>query len=67
MKFEFKGISSFEEKATPNFMGEADSHSVIKEFENIDSAIQYVNFHQGFMVTDNGKFAFVVRNIKEVR
>lgn len=66
MKFKFSGISSFEEKATPNFMGEADSHSIIKEFDSMEQAIQYVVDSNGFMITDNGKFAFHVRTITEV-
>ena len=66
MKFKFSGISSYEEKATPNFMGEANSHSIIKEFDNMDQAIQHVVDNNCFIVTDNGKFAFHVRTITQV-
>ncbi len=66
MKFKFSGISSYEEKATPNFMGEANSHSITKEFDSMEQAIQHVVDSNGFMVADNGKFAFHVRTITQV-
>lgn len=66
MRFEFKGLSSFEEDAACDYMGDANIPSVIREFDNISSAISYINAHQGFMTTDDNTFAFVVRNIKQV-
>jgi hypothetical protein len=68
MKFKFKGVSSFEENAQPNFMGEASSynHIVLRDFDDMDEAVKYVVEHHGFMVTDSGKHAFVVRYISEV-
>lgn len=47
-------------------MGEANSHSIIKEFDSMDQAIQHVVDNNGFMVTDNGKFAFHFRTITQV-
>ena len=66
MKFKFSGLSSYEEKEMPNFMGEAESHTVIKEFDSMEQAVQHVAAHSGFMVTDCGKFAFHVRTITQV-
>jgi hypothetical protein len=63
MKFEFKGLSSYEENSMPNFMGDAEIRSVIQEFINMDEAIEYVSNHHGFVKTEDGKFAFEVRNI----
>ena len=40
--------------------------SIIKEFDSMDQAIQHVVDNNGFMVTDNGKFAFHVRTITQV-
>lgn len=67
MKFEFKGLSSYEEDAKTNYTGAAKIDSVIEEFDNIEKAIQYVDQHHGFMVTNGGKLAFVVRNIRQVK
>ena len=66
MKFEFKGLSSDEENSMPNFMGDAEIRSVIQEFINMDEAIEYVSNHHGFVKTEDGKFAFEVRNISAV-
>lgn len=66
MKFEFKGLSSYEENSMPNFMGDAEIRSVIQEFINMDEAIEYVSKHHGFVKTEDGKFAFEVRNISAV-
>ncbi|KZK36830.1 hypothetical protein [Lactococcus taiwanensis] len=66
MKFEFKGLSSYEENSMPNFMGDAEIRSVIQEFINMDEAIEYVSNHHGFVKTEDGKFAFEVRNISAV-
>lgn len=53
-------------KQHQTLMGEANSHSIIKEFDSMDQAIQHVVDNNGFMVTDNGKFAFHVRTITQV-
>lgn len=66
MKFEFKGLSSYEENSMPNFMSDAEIRSVIQEFINMDEAIEYVSNHHGFVKTEDGKFAFEVRNISAV-
>ena len=66
MKFEFKGLSSYEENSMPNFMGDAEIRSVIQEFINMDEAIEYVSNHHGFVKTEDGKFDFEVRNISAV-
>ena len=54
MKFEFKSLSTYEEDATPNFMGGVNYHSLIEEFD-------------GFIKTEDGKFAFEVRNISLIK
>ncbi len=66
MKFKFKGLSPFEEDVTPNFMGEAEIPTVVREFETMENAIEYVAKNRGFMVTDDKKLAFVVRNIQQI-
>lgn len=63
MQFEFKGLSSVEERTMPNFMNEADNHAVVRDFDNMDAAINYVADHKGFITTNDGKFSFVVKNI----
>jgi hypothetical protein len=65
MIFRFKGMSDAEEKYLPNFMNEAEHHTVEKDFEDMKAAIQYVHDNLGFVTTDDGKSSFLVRSIKE--
>jgi hypothetical protein len=67
MKFEFKSLSIYEEEAIPNFMGESNINWVVREFDSMTQAIECVNANHGFMITDDGERAFVVRNIKLVK
>ncbi len=39
MKFEFKSLSTYEEDATPNFMGGVNYHSLIEEFDSMAEAV----------------------------
>ena len=48
MKFEFKGLSSYEENSTPNYVGDTKVRSVIQDFVNMDEAIEFVSNHHGF-------------------
>lgn len=66
MKFKFKGLSSYEENATPNYVGQTMIKSVVKEFNDMDEAIEYLSNHHGFVTTEDGKYAFEVRNISAV-
>ena len=66
MKFEFKGLSSYEENSTPNYVGDTKVCSVIQDFVNMDEAIEFVSNHHGFIKTEDGKFAFEVRNISAI-
>ena len=50
MKFEFKGLSSYEENSTPNYVGDTKVRSVIQDFVNMDEAIEFVSNHHGFRV-----------------
>ena len=67
MRFEFKSLSTYEEVATPNFMGGVNYHSLIQEFDSMAEAVKYVTDHHGYLITDNGKFAFEVRNISLIK
>ena len=67
MKFEFKGLSSYEEDAKTSYVGASKIDSVVEEFDDIESAIAFVDAHHGFMVTNGGQLAFVVRNIRQVK
>ena len=49
MKFEFKGLSSYEENSTPNYVGDTKVRSVIQDFVNMDEAIEFVSNHHGFI------------------
>ena len=55
MKFEFKGLSSYEENSTPNYVGDTKVRSVIQDFVNMDEAIEFVSNHHGFIKTEDGK------------
>ena len=50
MKFEFKGLSSYEENSTPNYVGDTKVRSVIQDFVNMDEAIEFVSNHHGVRV-----------------
>ncbi|NOS46765.1 hypothetical protein HA468_19805, partial [Acinetobacter baumannii] len=54
MKFEFKGLSSYEENSTPNYVGDTKVRSVIQDFVNMDEAIEFVSNHHGFIKTEDG-------------
>ena len=66
MQFKFSGLSHYEQDARTNFMSNIVSHSVVLDFENIEAAIQYAVERNNYMITNDGKFAFVVRNIAEM-
>ncbi|RZI49377.1 hypothetical protein [Lactococcus kimchii] len=66
MKFEFKGLSSYEEDSMPNYVGDVKIRSVVQDFADMDEAIEYVSHQHGFVKTEDGKFAFEVRNISAV-
>lgn len=65
MKFKFKGIYSFDEEANNNYVGAAPRHAVIREFASLSSAIAYVNENNGFLISEDGKFAFRVLTIEQ--
>ena len=67
MKFKFKSLSSFEEKSLPNFTGENNGSSIIKEFNSMDEAIRHVAENHGFVKTEDELHSFVVRSISEVK
>ncbi len=46
--------------------GDTKVRSVIQDFVNMDEAIEYVSNHHGFVKTEDGKFAFEVRNISAI-
>jgi len=67
MKFKFNSLSSFEEKSLPNFTGENNGSSIIKEFNNMDEAIKHVSENHGFLKTEDELHSFMVRSISEVK
>lgn len=66
MKFEFKSLSLYEEDAMPNYVANGRLNYVVRDFPNMDEAINYVTAHKGFLTTEDGKRAFEVRNIQAV-
>ncbi|AYG01286.1 MULTISPECIES: hypothetical protein [Lactococcus] len=65
MKFQFKGISSYEEHEESNYVG-AVHKSVILEFANLQDAINYSADHKDFIISEDGKSAFRVLEICEL-
>lgn len=64
MKFNFKGISSYEEQDETNYVG-AIPKSVILEFDNIQVAIDFIEKQHGFIISPDHKLAFRVLEITE--
>ena len=58
MKFEFKGLSSYEENSTPNYVGDTKVRSVIQDFVNMDEAIEFVSNHHGFIKTEEETYTY---------
>ena len=66
-KFEFKGILSYSSPEESFVGGNPEDDMVVKEFADLAAAQAYVAENKGFAVADDGKSAFLVLCIKEVK